>query len=102
MQQTKFILDEKRIPESWYNIVPDLPFQLEPPLNPATMEPVGPEACAPLVPEEINRQEVTTEPYVPIPEEVRETYALLRPAPLLRARRLEKLLDPPAHICYKY
>jgi tryptophan synthase beta chain len=102
VQQTKFLLDEKRIPESWYNIVPDLPFQLEPPLNPATMEPVGPEAFAPIFPEEIIRQEVTTEPHVPIPEEVREIYALWRPTPLFRARRLEKLLDTPAHIYYKY
>src|SRR4028118_2146800 len=102
MQQTKFLLDEKRIPESWYNIVPDLPFQLEPPLNPAPMRPVGPEASAPIFPEEIIRQEVTTEPYVPIPEEVREIYALWRPTPLFRARRLEKLLDTPAHIYYKY
>jgi len=102
MQQTKFLLDEKRIPESWYNLVPDLPFQLEPPLNPATMEPVGPEAFAPIFPEEIIRQEVTTESYVPIPEEVREIYALWRPTPLFRARRLEKLLDTPAHIYYKY
>ena len=102
MQRTKFILDEKRIPESWYNLVPDLPFQLDPPLNPATKEPVGPEAFAPIFPEEIIRQEVTAEPYVPIPEEVRETYALWRPTPLFRARRLEKLLDTPAHIYYKY
>ncbi|HKH12919.1 MAG TPA: TrpB-like pyridoxal phosphate-dependent enzyme [Rubrobacter sp.] len=102
MQRTKFILDEKRIPESWYNLVPDLPFRLDPPLNPATMEPVGPEAFAPIFPEEIIRQEVTTEPYVPIPDEVREIYALWRPTPLFRARRLEKLLDTPAHIYYKY
>jgi tryptophan synthase beta chain len=102
VQRTKFILDEKRIPESWYNLVPDLPFQLDPPLNPATKEPVGPEAFAPIFPEEIIRQEVTAEPYVPIPEEVRETYALWRPTPLFRARRLEKLLDTPAHIYYKY
>ena len=102
MQRTKFILDEKRIPESWYNLVPDLPFQLDPPLNPATKEPVGPEAFAPIFPEEIIRQEVTADPYVPIPEEVRETYALWRPTPLFRARRLEKLLDTPAHIYYKY
>src|SRR4028118_1446913 len=102
MQRTKFILDEKRIPESWYNLVPDLPFWLEPPLNPATREPVGPEAFAPIFPEEIIRQEVTADPFVPIPEEVREIYALWRPTPLFRARRLEKLLDTPAHIYYKY
>ena len=102
MESTKFLLDERSLPESWYNIVPDLPFQLEPPLNPATREPVGPEAFAPIFPEEIIRQEVTADPYVPIPEEVRETYALWRPTPLFRARRLEKILDTPAHIYYKY
>ena len=79
-----------------------MPFQLEPPLNPATRKPVGPEAFAPIFPEEIIRQEVTADPYVPIPEEVRETYALWRPTPLFRARHLEKILDTPAHIYYKY
>jgi tryptophan synthase beta chain len=102
MEPTKFLLDERSLPESWYNIVPDLPFQLEPPLNPATREPVGPEAFAPIFPEEIIRQEVTAEPYVPIPEEVRDIYALWRPTPLFRAHRLEKTLDTPAHIYYKY
>ena len=102
MEPTKFLLDEKALPESWYNIVPDLPFQLEPPLNPATREPVGPEAFSEIFPEEIIRQEVTTEPYVAIPEEVREIYALWRPTPLFRARRLERALDTPAHIYYKY
>ncbi|MDQ3285484.1 MAG: TrpB-like pyridoxal phosphate-dependent enzyme [Actinomycetota bacterium] len=102
MESTKFLLDERSLPESWYNIVPDLPFQLEPPLNPATRKPVGPEALAPIFPEEIIRQEVTADPYVPIPEEVRETYALWRPTPLFRARHLEKILDTPAHIYYKY
>src|ERR687883_1428300 len=102
MQQTKFLLDEKAIPESWYNLLPDLPFQLEPPLNPATMEPVGPEAFAAIFPQTIIEQEMTSEPYVPIPEEVREIYSLWRPTPLFRARRLENLLDTPAHIYYKY
>src|ERR671932_605464 len=102
MEPTKFLLDEKSLPESWYNIIADLPFELAPPLNPATREPVGPEAFSEIFPEEIIRQEVTTEPYVAIPEEVREIYALWRPTPLFRARRLEKALDPPAHIYYKY
>jgi tryptophan synthase beta chain len=102
MESTKFLLDERSLPESWYNVVPDLPFELEPPLNPATREPVGPEAFAPIFPEEIIRQEVTVDPYVPIPEEVRETYALWRPTPLFRARHLERILDTPAHIYYKY
>jgi tryptophan synthase beta chain len=102
METTKFLLDEKALPESWYNVVPDLPFGLDPPLNPATREPVGPEAFAPIFPEAIIRQEVTGEPHVPIPEEVREIYSLWRPTPLLRARRLERFLDTPAHIYYKY
>ena len=102
MEPRKFPLDEKAIPESWYNIVPDLPFGLEPPLNPATREPAGPGDFAAIFPEEIIRQEVTRERYVPIPEEVRETYALWRPTPLFRARRLEKTLGTPAHIYYKY
>ena len=102
MEPTKFLLDERSLPESWYNIVPDLPFELAPPLNPATREPVGPEAFAEIFPEEIIHQEVTAEPFVPIPEEVREIYALWRPTPLFRARRLEKALDTPAHIYYKY
>ena len=102
MEPTKFLLDEKGLPESWYNIVPDLPFELAPPLNPATQEPVGPEAFEEIFPEGIIREEVTAEPYVAIPEEVREIYALWRPTPLFRARRLEKALDTPAHIYYKY
>ncbi|MGH3106391.1 MAG: TrpB-like pyridoxal phosphate-dependent enzyme, partial [Rubrobacteraceae bacterium] len=102
METTKFLLDEKALPESWYNLVPNLPFRLDPPLHPGTREPVGPEAFAPLFPEEIIRQEVTGEPRVPIPEEVREIYSLWRPTPLFRARRLERFLDTPAHIYYKY
>src|ERR671917_509614 len=101
MDPTNFLLEEKFLPESWYNVVPDLPFGLAPPLNPATQEPVGPEAFAEIFPQEIIRQEMTAEPYVPIPEEVREIYALWRPTPLFRARRLEKVLDTPAHIYYK-
>src|SRR4029453_13378259 len=102
METTKFLLDEKALPESWYNLVPDLPFALEPPLHPGTREPVGPEAFAPIFPQKIIRQEVTDAQRVPIPEEVREIYSLWRPTPLFRARRLEKALDTPAHIYYKY
>src|SRR5215203_2851134 len=102
MEPTKFLLDDKSLPESWYNVVPDLPFELAPPLNPATREPVGPEAFAEIFPKEIVHQEVTTDSYVPILKEVREIYALWRPTRLLRARRLEKVLDTPAHIYYKY
>lgn len=102
METTKFLLDEKAMPESWYNLVPSLPFGLEPPLNPATREPVGPEAFAPIFPMSIIGQEVSAEKEIEIPEEVREIYSLWRPTPLFRARRLEKLLDTPAHIFYKY
>src|SRR5829696_1996671 len=102
MEPTKFLLDDKSLPDSWYNVVPDLPFGLAPPLNPTTRDPVGPEAFAKIFPEEIIRQEVTTASYVPIPEEVCEIYTLWRPTPLLRARRLEKVLGTPAHIYYKY
>src|ERR671917_584093 len=101
METTKFLLDEKALPENWYNLLAPLPFGLDPPLKPATREPVGPEAFAPIFPEEIIRQEVTGEPRVPIPEEVREIYSLWRPTPLFRARRLERHLDTPAHIYYK-
>src|ERR687894_2729775 len=102
VETTKFLLDEKSIPESWYNLVPDLPFDLEPPLNPATREPVGPEAFASIFPRAIIEQEVTSDSYVPIPEEVREIYSLWRPTPLFRARRPERFLDTPAHIYSKY
>jgi tryptophan synthase beta chain len=102
MEQTKFLLDERELPESWYNLVADLPFALEPPLDPATREPVGPEALSAIFPEEIIRQEVSAERYIPIPEEVREIYSLWRPTPLFRARRLEHHLDTPARIYYKY
>lgn len=102
MEQTKFLLDERELPESWYNLVADLPFALDPPLDPATRKPVGPEALAAIFPEEIIRQEVSTERYIPIPEEVREIYSLWRPTPMFRARRLERYLDTPAHIYYKY
>jgi tryptophan synthase beta chain len=102
VEQTKFLLSEREIPERWYNVVADLPFALNPPLNPETREPVGPEALAPIFPEAIVLQEVSTERYIPIPEEVRGVYALWRPTPLYRARRLERALDTPAHIYYKY
>jgi len=102
VEPTKFVLGDEHIPQSWYNIVPDLPFALEPPLDPATREPVGPEALAPIFPRAIIEQEVSAEPRVPIPEEVRKIYGLWRPTPLFRARRLERLLDTPARIYYKY
>ena len=101
-ERTKFILDESQIPTQWYNIVPDLPAPPPPPLHPGTLQPVGPDDLAPLFPMELIRQEVTGESYVDIPGEVIDVYKLWRPTPLFRARRLEKLLNTPARIYYKY
>ena len=100
--QRKFILQEKDIPENWYNIVADMPNKPLPPLHPVTKEPIGPDALAPLFPMELIKQEVTTDKYVPIPDEVRNIYSIWRPTPLYRAYNLEKMLDTPAKIYYKY
>lgn len=102
MKQVKFLLGEKDIPEKWYNILADMPNKPMPPLNPATREPIGPEALAPLFPMELIKQEVSSEKWIEIPEEVREIYKLWRPTPLYRAYNLEKMLDTPAKIYYKY
>ena len=98
----RFELPQSEIPHQWYNIQADLPRPLPPVLHPGTKEPVGPDDLAPLFPMDLIMQEVSQDRYVDIPEEVREIYKLWRPTPLLRARRLEKLLDTPAHIYYKY
>jgi tryptophan synthase beta chain len=99
---TKFILSEDEIPDRWYNIAADLPVPPAPPLHPATLQPIGPEALAPLFPTELIKQEVSQERYIEIPDEVREIYKLWRPTPLMRALRLEKALGTPAEIYYKY
>ena len=98
----KFLLEEKDIPENWYNIIADMPNKPLPPLHPATKEPIGPDALTPLFPMELIKQEVTTDKYVPIPDEVRNIYSIWRPTPLYRAHNLEKVLDTPAKIYYKY
>lgn len=100
--QIKFLLSEADIPETWYNIVADL--QQPPPavLHPGTHQPIGPADLAPLFPDAIIAQEVSTERDIAIPGEVREIYKQWRPSPLFRARRLEKVLDTPARIYYKY
>jgi tryptophan synthase beta chain len=100
--QYKYLLEERDVPDRWYNIVADMPNKPLPPLNPATLQPIGPDALAPLFPMGLIMQEVSQDPWVEIPEEVREIYKLWRPTPLYRARRLEKLLDTPAKIYYKY
>jgi len=100
--RTKFVLDEERIPRAWYNIVADLPSPPPPPLHPGTMQPLGPDDLAPLFPMALIAQEVSAEREIEIPEPVRDAYRLFRPSPLFRAHRLEKALDTPAHIYYKY
>ncbi|MQY08218.1 TrpB-like pyridoxal phosphate-dependent enzyme [Actinomadura macrotermitis] len=90
------------LPRRWYNIVPDLPAPPPPPLHPGTRAPLGPDDLAPLFPADLIAQEVSTEPFTDIPEEVREVYRLWRPTPLIRARRLEKALGTPARIYVKY
>jgi tryptophan synthase beta chain len=100
--QRRFILPEGELPTHFYNIAADLPVPLPPPLHPGTKEPIGPEALAPLFPMELIRQEVSTERHIEIPEEVRAIYRTYRPSPLVRALSLEKALDTPAHIYYKY
>ncbi|MDP2673772.1 MAG: TrpB-like pyridoxal phosphate-dependent enzyme [Dehalococcoidia bacterium] len=102
MAQYKYQLEEKDLPRQWYNIQADLPTPLPPPIHPATHEPIGPEALAPLFPMALIQQEVSTERFTDIPDEVLEVYKLWRPTPLYRAHRLEKALDTPARIYYKY
>jgi tryptophan synthase beta chain len=102
VQQHKFLLDESEMPTQWYNVVPDLPAPPPPPLHPATHEPVGPADLAPLFPMDLILQEVSGERYIDIPDEVLDVYRLWRPSPLYRAHRLEKALNTPARIYYKY
>jgi tryptophan synthase beta chain len=101
-EATKFLLSESEIPTHWVNLMADLGPPPNPPLHPATMEPLGPEDLAALFPMALIEQEVSAEPEIEIPEEVRELYKLWRPTPLFRAHRLERVLDTPAHIYYKY
>ncbi|MCH8523965.1 MAG: TrpB-like pyridoxal phosphate-dependent enzyme, partial [Balneolales bacterium] len=100
--QKKIFLNESDMPTHWYNIVADMPNKPLPPLNPKTKQPVGPEDLAPLFPMELIKQEVSAERYIEIPDEVREIYKIWRPSPLFRATGLEKMLDTPAKIYYKY
>jgi tryptophan synthase beta chain len=101
-ETTKFLLPESAIPTHWVNLLPDLPGEPAPPLHPATKEPVGPEDLGAIFPMGLIEQEVSAEPEIEIPDEVREIYKLWRPTPLHRAHRLERALDTPAHIYYKY
>lgn len=106
MDRTKIFLDESEMPKQWLNIVPSLPKPLPPVIHPGRMNPVGPEDFAPLFPMDLIMQEAGVGPYaaeyIDIPEPVLEAYRLYRPTPLIRARRLEKILDTPAQIYFKY
>lgn len=102
MDTVKYILTEDRIPRAWYNIQADLPQPLAPVLHPGTHQPIGPDDLAPLFPMALIMQEVSTEREIEIPEEIVDVYRQWRPTPLFRARRLEKMLDTPARIYYKY
>ncbi len=102
MSDKKILLTEQEIPEKWYNIMADMPNKPLPPLNPQTKQPIGPEALAPIFPMGLIQQEVSTDKWIEIPDEVREIYKIWRPTPLYRAYQFEKALDTPAKIYYKY
>ena len=99
---TKIILPEEKIPRFWYNVQADMPNPLAPGLNPKTKKPLTPDDLTPIFPMSLIEQEVSTERFIEIPKEVREIYKQWRPSPLFRARRLEKALDTPCRIYYKY
>ncbi len=101
-RQHKYLLDESEMPTRWYNIIPDLPAPPPPPLHPGTHQPVGPDDLAPLFPMDLILQEVSTDSYIDIPDEVQDVYRLWRPSPLYRAHRLEQAIGTPARIYYKY
>jgi tryptophan synthase beta chain len=101
VRDIKITLPESEIPTHFYNIAPDLPTPLPPPLHPGTRQPIGPEALTPIFPMELIKQEVSQDPAIEIPEEVRDIYRLYRPSPIFRARALEKVLETPARIYYK-
>jgi len=100
--QTKYLLGENQIPTHWYNVVADLPAPPAPVLHPATKKPVTPQDMLPLFPPGLLEQEMSSERWIPIPDEVRRIYQLWRPSPLVRAHRLEQALGTPARIYFKY
>ena len=101
MRTKKYLLSENDMPRQWYNIMADLPNGMEPPLHPGTGQPCGPEDLAPIFPMNLIEQEVSTQRWIDIPEEILEKYAIWRPSPLYRAYDLERALDTPAKIYYK-
>lgn len=102
MAPQMIFLEEKEMPTAYYNILPDLPTPLAPPLHPGTGKPVVPADLAPIFPMELIMQEMSPERYIEIPEEVQAIYRMYRPSPLIRALSLERLLDTPAEIYFKY
>ncbi len=102
MEETKILLPERDIPPKWYNIMADMPNLPKPPLHPGTKQPIGPDALAAIFPMALIEQEVSNERWIDIPEDVLKIYSLWRPSPLYRAHRLEKALNTPAKIYYKY
>lgn len=102
MSEKKILLSEREIPTHWYNVAADMPGALHPPINPATGKPAGPDDFAAIFPQALIMQEMSGERWVEIPEEVRELYKIWRPTPMFRAYQLERFLDTPAHIYYKY
>ncbi len=100
--QQKILLEEREMPTAYYNILPDLPEPMAPPLHPGTRQPIGPQDLAAIFPMELIKQEVSQERYIEIPDEVQRLYRIYRPTPLMRAFALEKVLDTPAEIYYKY
>lgn len=102
MNSTKYIMEDSEVPTEWYNIQADMDSLPGPPLNPKTEEPAGPEDLEPIFPKAIIQQEMTQDKWIPIPEEVRKIYKMWRPTPLYRARRLEKDLETPAKIYFKW
>ena len=102
VRQHKFVLEESEMPTTWYNLVPDLPSPPPPALHPGTLEPAGPDDFAPLFPMDLILQEVSMDRFIEIPGAVLDVYRQWRPSPLFRAHRLERALDTPARIYYKY
>jgi tryptophan synthase beta chain len=102
MDTIKYTLTEDQMPDSWYNIQADLPAPMPPVLHPGTGQPITPKDLEPLFPTQLIEQEVSQQRWIEIPDEVQSIYRQWRPTPLYRARRLEKALDTPAKIYYKY
>ena len=101
-KNSRILLSEREMPRQWYNIQADMPNKPLPPLNPATREPIGPEALAPVFPMELIKQEVSAERYIDIPDEVLDLYKTYRPSPVFRAYSLEKAIGTKSKIYYKY